>query len=349
MYPCLEVCTVVTFDHGRLEVNGQVLFKPGNNVPVRCDRPYAPVSPTITCQNTRHWIPEPSCTDIKCTVPQPVNGQFLFNNEVITAGQLLAMGSVIHLKCSPGSTSGANTSQTCLISTEWTVPQSTCTIITCSSLPPTFENGTYDAGQHSQPFQYNQTIRPLCNNGFYLQHGDIRQCIETDSWSGVDPLCSAITCNEPSMFSHGHYNSTETIYAYNSVLVPTCDTGYFIANNVTKRICLTNDTWYGNNPVCTIIQCAEPSVENGFVNSNITLYNYTMGIAIECHKGFELKLGSNTRTCDENGRWGTEPLKCEETRSGESRSQVVVVVGGIGGSLVAVGVAVGVILYIIIR
>jgi len=320
-----------------------------DNATVLCDDPYAPVTPTITCKSTRDWLLKPSCTKIKCPVPQPDNGTFFFNNEQINAGQVLAMGSLIQLKCSPGFTSSNDTSRTCLYNQMWSEPASNCTLISCSLPPPDFKNGKYDAGQHSQPFQYNQSVRPLCDHGFYLELGDIRQCNETNSWSGVDPRCSAITCNKPPVFSSGHYNSTETIYAYGSILVPTCDTGYFIANNVTQRICLKNSTWVGGNPVCNMVQCAEPSVENGFVKSNITLYNYTMEIAIECLKGFEIKLGSSTRTCDENGRWGTQQLKCEETRSGESMSQVVVVVGGIGGSLVAVGVAVGVILYIIIR
>jgi len=310
---CLDVCTIPTIDNGHLETNGQVLYNLGDRVAVRCDDTYVPVSQTTTCHANRTWDPRPLCANITCSVPDIKHGKIFFNDQSINAGIMLSSGSVIQLICSAGYTQEtAAPSITCQNTGQWSEPVPNCTHISCSEFPPAFENGDYDYGVHSQPFQYNHTLSPFCHEGFYLQHGGYRQCTEMNLWSGDTAVCSPITCPSPNSFSHGRYNGSQTMYSYGVVLVPICDTGYYIANNVNEQVCEEKHTWSGDTPVCNIVQCSRPLVENGLPLSNATIYNYSKQITIECYKGYEIKDGAYIRTCQKDGTWGSQPMVCDK-------------------------------------
>ena len=279
------------------------MFKPGDKIAVICNDTFASVNPTTNCTNNRTWDPNPSCTNITCIVPNVENGQFYFNEKPINAEMALVIGSEMHLNCSLGYTPipAANTSLTCRNTGEWSEQESNCTRITCSELPFNFTNGEYKPGLQSQLLDFNHTISPLCFDGFYLQNGTDRQCIGINEWSGDEPVCSLITCPSPSNFSHGSYNVSQTEYTYGNVLVPSCDIGYYIANNVTERVCEQKDIWNGENPLCQIVQCDEPSITN-----------YSVQIELECHKGYEIVEGSTIRTCQDDGTWGPQSLDCDK-------------------------------------
>jgi len=289
------------------------MFKPGDMVAVRCNDTYAPVNPTTTCTNNRTWEPHSSCTNITCVVPDVDHAQFFLNEQPINADVPLASGSEIQLSCSVGYIPvPANASLTCQNTGEWSVQEPKCTRITCNGLPLNFTNGEYDFGIHLPRFDFNHTIVPICHKGFYLQNGTARQCTEIDSWSGDEPVCSPITCDSPNNFTHGIYNGSQTNYPYGSVLLPLCDTGYYIADNVTERVCDQKDVWSGDIPICEIVQCSRPSVENGVIASNLTSFNYSEEIKIECNKGYEILKGSAIRTCQDDGTWGPQQLTCDK-------------------------------------
>jgi len=289
-----------------------VLYKPNDTIAVRCNDTYAPVVPKTTCTDNRTWDPHPNCTNITCAVPEEENGQFYFNEQPVNADFLLATGSEIQLSCYVGYTPiPANTLLTCQTTGKWSKQESNCTRITCSDLPLNFTNGGYQTGVRSQLYNFNHTISPFCFEGFYLKNGTDRQCIGINEWSGGEPVCSLITCPSPNNFSYGSYNVSQREYTYGDVLVPLCDTGYYIANDVMERVCNQNDIWSGDNPLCNIVQCDEPSVANGMIASNLTSFNYSAQIEIECHMGYEIIEGSTIRTCQDDGTWGPQPLDCD--------------------------------------
>jgi len=125
-------------------------------------------------------------------------------------------------------------------------------------------------------------------------------------------VCSIITCPSPDNFTHGSNNENQTEYTYGNVFVPSTDTGYFIANNVTKRVCDQKNIWSGDMPICKIVQCSRPLVENGIIVSNLTSFNYSVKIEIECYKGYGILDGSTIRTkaCQKDGTWGPQLQKC---------------------------------------
>jgi len=312
LYISIEVCTIPNIDNGRVNTSSKDLYKPGEQISVSCDNNYEPLSSSSTCQDSRTWAPQLECTHVTCFVPPVTNGHYTWNLQPVSVGHMMPHGSSIQLNCADCFTSSSMTPNTCQENRTWSQPAQRCISTTCSALPPNFTNGNYNFNDPSQTFQCNQTIKPLCYEGFYLQNGGDRQCTSLNVWSGELPVCSSITCSSPSNFSHGSYHHSQTLYGYGRTLEPTCDKGYYIANNVTERVCEQKDTWSGETPVCLKIQCSRPQVENGRLLSNADVYNFSMQITIECNKGYQIKDGEYTRTCQTDGTWGSRQLQCDK-------------------------------------
>jgi len=310
----LEVCTSPTFDHGILEPLIHGLYKSGDQVNVLCTSIYAPVSATTTCASNRNWKPTPLCSDITCSVPAVANGMYFLNNKHVYSGHNVVSGSVIELICSIGYTVTPITSRICRNNRLWSEPAPACYPVTCLNLPPFFEFGKYNHAGISSPYPYNFTIRPSCFVGYYLYQGSNRQCTGTtnNAWSGENPVCSPITCRSPYVISHGSYNKNQEVYSYGSTLVPSCDTGYYMVNNVTQIVCEQQNTWSAKQPVCQIVQCREPTVTNGELLYQSISFTYSMQVTIKCHDGYEIEDGAYIRTCHEDGTWGTHPLQCNK-------------------------------------
>ena len=164
----IEVCQIPTIDHGRVNTSSTVLYKPSERIDLECDDNYAPFSPTSTCQASRTWAPQPSCTHVTCFVPRITNGHYTWDLQSVSAGQMLAHGSSIQLNCFDCFTPSSVTPNTCQVNRTWSQPAQRCIPTTCSELPLNFTNGNYDVFDSSQMFQCNQTIKPLCDEGFYL-------------------------------------------------------------------------------------------------------------------------------------------------------------------------------------
>jgi len=206
---------------------------------------------------------------------------------------------------------------TCDSNGQWTGQMSTCIDITCSSLP-FFVNGIYDVRGSSPPFDYNQKVTPLCNKGFYLHRGVPRYCSGLNKWSGIEPLCNPIVCTSPTSFENGKYNVSQNTYSYGSVLEPKCNTGYRMTNNVTRRVCNESNTWSDTEPVCDIVKCNKPLVINGSLSTQGTVYTYNSSVTIQCIEGFEIQDGQYTRTCQDDGTWGTLALVCVKMRCNDN-------------------------------
>jgi len=154
-----------------------------------------------------------------------------------------------------------------------------------------------------------------CDEGYKHIGTDYHsRCIYTDTWSENDSTCNQITCGQPIVQRHVGYNGSNSLYDFNTVLIPSCQKGYYIMNNITQLICNDTNVWIGGDPICAIVQCQSPIVANGTVVSSKSIYTYNTSITIECDNGFEIKDGSYTRTCKEDGTWGPLISHCEQIR-----------------------------------
>jgi len=318
----LEVCMLPPITNGKLVSNSRTLFKAGETASINftCNTTYSPVNPTTTCQSDRTWNPQPQCSEITCAVPVLTNGYYKSNDVVVASGTHVNYQSNITPYCIDGYVLTSSTQMTCQDDGQFSGSSPKCTQITCDSLPQSFDNGRYEGGGISSPYQYNQAISPVCNTGFYLEHGTERRCEEVNSWSGVTPICSPITCTLPSTFINGKYNEIQASYPYGSILVPLCNKGHYIANNVTQRVCLNKNVWSGSEPICQKIWCSDSfPVEHGTTNSNNSKYEFGTVITVSCYNGYEPSNGITSMACLEDGTWDQLSLQCIKVLCNDTR------------------------------
>jgi len=223
-------------------------------------------------------------------------------------------GTTMQTICNTGFIVQGSSSRRCGEDKHWSGSDPQCVSVTCSGLP-NVSNGHFDVGHQTKPFHYNQTVTLTCDEGYKHIGTDVqKRCIYTDTWSGNDSTCNQITCGQPTVQSQVVFNDSKSVYDFNTVLVPSCKRGYYIMNNITQLICNDTNVWIGEVPICAIVQCQSPTVPNGTVVSSESIYNFNTSITIECYDGFEIKDGSYTRTCKEDGTWGLLISQCERIR-----------------------------------
>jgi len=299
--------------NGQLSTNYNTVRKAGETVHVNftCNNNLSPVNYITTCQSDRTWNPKPSCSNITCAVPALTYGYYVSNNKTLSVNTSVPYQSTLTPYCFDGYALELSTRLTCHNNSKWSGEPPSCTPITCDSLPKAFDNGKYDLGEEFETFQYNETTLPIWSVGFYLQNGTERRCNGINRWSGESPVCSEITCISPDAFINGRYNGSQTNYSFGTVLVPLCEIGHYLANNVTERVCGQKDTWSSADPVCQIVECQEHQpVEHGSLNSfHEHQYEYETIITLTCDSGYEPASGITNASCLDTGTWDSV-LRC---------------------------------------
>jgi len=289
-----------------------MVYNPGETIIFTCNSGYNASATTATCQTTTFWLPEPSCTLVLCTTPSLQNGYYLINEYL--AGPTPQFGTIIHPQCKEGYTPTNSVNRTCTESGHWSGSDPECRAIICSWLP-SVQNGHYDVGEHTPQFTYNYTISLVCEPGYKASDTDEhRQCITTNTWSGQNSTCIRITCEQPQAYEQVIYNTSKSSYDFGSVIFPSCQKGFYMANDVTTRMCIDMNIWSNSEPVCKIAKCPQPVVSNGSFVPSDYLYTYNKSITIHCNAGFEIKEGIYIQTCNEHGTWGPDNLQCERVR-----------------------------------
>jgi len=317
-----EVCSLPSFDHGQVRSNGTDLVKSGEQATITCASNYAPLYTITTCQTDRSWSPLPSCANVTCTVPALLNGQYYLNQDTVSIGTILEYPSLITPVCFPGFLPSPDTQRTCQSNELWSGPAPICASFSCNSLPVAFQNGSYDVRGSGPPYVYNDSVYPKCDEGFYLDQGGERRCSGMNVWSGKPPVCLPITCRPPSVFSNGNYNGSHASYSLGTVLIPTCEVGYYLTNTVQSRTCEGQNTWSGASPSCQIVTCTTPSeLKHGTFNADNQTYAYQTVITVACYEGYEVENGISSSTCREDGTWSSVlqciPVICNDSRGVE--------------------------------
>jgi len=199
----------------------------------------------------------------------------------------------------------------------WSGTNPECRRITCQS-PAPFRHGKFNGSRDI--YDFGTVLVPTCKIGYYMTiNVEKLVCEQLCTWSniryGIYPTCLRIWCWPPTTFTNGNYNGSQwpTSYDFGTVLVPTCNTGYDMSNNVEKRVCEQLHKWSGSKPVCEIVECKTPTVLNGdFTSSTLRTksYRYRDIIYIQCDQGYEINSGSATLTCQANGTWDQPHTEC---------------------------------------
>ena len=249
-------CVIPSIHNGFYTMNGNQIsttYLPyGATIQPHCSQPGHTTSPSTarTCQEDERWSgSDPSCVPIiTCnSLPTLANGYYDDGSN----NAPYSYNDGISPECNDGYyLNGSSLTRRCIADNTWSGDDPTCLpSITCSS-PSTPNNGRYNGSQST--YDYGTILLLTCDTGYCVSNTvDIkRKCVGHNSWNGYDLTCQRIICFQPGTISNGRYNKNESSYDFGSEILPICDQGYTISNNVIERVCEQLNKWSGDEPAC---------------------------------------------------------------------------------------------------
>jgi len=96
---------------------------------------------------------------------------------------------------------------------------------------------------------YPVTVGLKCNYGYWLPgNQSVLKCNSTGGWEPSPIPCIPVKCGVPEKVANGI--TTWSNLTLGSRVTYTCNTGYHLSMSSTERICLENNTWSGEEPIC---------------------------------------------------------------------------------------------------
>ena len=259
---------------------------------------------SANCQADGNWSSSvPKCNPVVC--PEL---NLLDYGTVSVTGQTFR--SVATYACNDGYIMEGEEIRACLAEGIWSGTVPNCKSTTCVP-PSTIRNGAVNY----KDVHIESVVFYVCDDGFRLIGDDVRRCRSNLTWSGFQPSCIVITCQDLPQIANGQQSTTGLVY--NSVASFECDRGYEL-QGTDELICTNTGEWSAPPPSCSAIECETP----GRIISNGRMFGdmFTVGsvISYECDIGYNLQ-GSRNRTCLSTGHW-KEPIPvCEIVRCNPPR------------------------------
>ncbi|CAG5863215.1 unnamed protein product [Menidia menidia] len=134
-------------------------------------------------------------------------------------------------------------------------------------------------------------------------------------WMQTLTFVRAKSCGHPgeAQFADFRLDKGED-FVFGSEVVYTCRDGYQMVSRTSRRRCTANG-WDGVVPVCEILKCPVPVIDDN-VNVNGDPEDSTVGnlLRFDCKNDNEILSGPSQIYCAENGQWNEQPPTCEELR-----------------------------------
>ncbi|XP_012879669.1 PREDICTED: CUB and sushi domain-containing protein 1-like [Dipodomys ordii] len=276
-------------------------FEYGMSVLYHCKKGfYLLGSSALTCMANGLWDRSlPKCLAISCGHPGvPANA--------VLTGELFTFGATVRYSCEGGQTLTGNSTRVCQEDSRWSgAPPH------CSGSHPGFcgDPGTPAHGSRlGDEFKTKSLLRFSCEMGHQLRGSAERTCLANGSWSGVQPVCEAVSCGNPGTPTNGMISSSDGIL-FSSSVVYACWEGYR-TSGLTTRHCTANGTWTGTAPDCTIISCGDPgTLPNGVQFGTDFTFNKT--VSYQCNPGYLMEpAASATIRCTKDGTWNQSKPVC---------------------------------------
>eukprot|EP00062_Callorhinchus_milii_P009370 gi/632953198/ref/XP_007892273.1/ PREDICTED: CUB and sushi domain-containing protein 1 [Callorhinchus milii] len=258
-------------------------------------------SAVLTCQANGLWDRSlPKCLPISCGHPGvPING--------LLSGDKFTFGSIVRYLCNGGRTLIGNKTRVCQEDSSWS-----------GSLPHCSGDSPGTCGDPGIPshgsrlgneFKTKNLLRFTCEAGYNLQESSERTCQSNGSWSGVQPVCKAVSCGNPGSPTNGRIVFSDGI-VFSSSISYTCWEGYKTSGLITRH-CTANGTWTGSAPDCKVISCGNPgALANGVQLGSDFTYNKT--VIYQCNPGYMMEpAGSSTLRCTRDESWNLPKPVCK--------------------------------------
>ncbi|KAK2521486.1 Svep1 [Columba livia] len=251
-------------------------------------------SDTRLCLPSRQWSDTaPYCKAITCNSPT----ELMHGN---IRGENYTYGSVVYYECDPGYQLNGPTERKCQENQKWDGNEPICIPVSCRP-PPVLENGRVTG----EDYTFQRRTEYSCNEGFLLDGDRSRVCLANGSWSGVAPVCKAVTCPVPLPLANGRIIGSD--FGFKKEVQYHCNEGYSL-QGVSTLTCQSDGTWDSEAPHCEPVICGPPEdISHGFLNgSGFTYGEFTQYV---CYPGYELQ-GNPLRQCLSNGSWSGSLPSC---------------------------------------
>ncbi|XP_041910862.1 CUB and sushi domain-containing protein 1 [Arvicola amphibius] len=278
------------------------IFEYGMSVMYHCKKGfYLLGSSALTCMANGLWDRSlPKCLAISCGHPGvPANA--------VLTGDLFTYGATVQYSCKGGQTLTGNSTRVCQEDSHWSgaLPH-------CSGNSPGFcgDPGTPAHGSRlGDEYKTKSLLRFSCEMGHQLRGSAERTCLVNGSWSGVQPVCEAVSCGNPGTPTNGMILSSDGIL-FSSSVIYACWEGYKTSGLMTRH-CTANGTWTGTAPDCTIISCGDPgTLPNGIQFGTDFTFNKT--VSYQCNPGYLMEPPiSPTIRCTKDGTWNQSRPICK--------------------------------------
>ncbi|XP_032960426.1 CUB and sushi domain-containing protein 1 [Rhinolophus ferrumequinum] len=277
-------------------------FVYGKSVMYHCKKGfYLLGSSALTCTASGLWDRSlPQCLAISCGHPGvPANA--------VLTGELFTYGATAHYSCKGTHRLVGNSTRVCQEDSHWSGA-----LPLCAGNNPGFcgDPGTPAHGSRlGQEFKAKSLLRFSCEMGYQLRGSPERTCLLNGSWSGVQPVCEAVSCGNPGTPTNGMIVSSDGIL-FSSSVIYACWEGYR-TSGLTTRHCTANGTWTGTAPDCTVISCGDPgTVANGIQFGTDFTFNQT--VSYQCDPGYVMDPATSpTIRCTKDSTWNHSKPVCK--------------------------------------
>ncbi|XP_039391795.1 complement receptor type 2-like isoform X2 [Mauremys reevesii] len=305
------VPTRLSFAELRNEYKNQNDFSVGKTAKYMCRPGYRrdpQLQPTIKCLENGRWSEALEfCKKKSCGHPgEPENGRVIITD--------IQFGSTVHFACEEGHRLIGKPYRRCEIyetRVAWSGEVPICERIPCLP-PPDIPNGRH-TGVIMDGFSYGSVVTYKCESSYPLTGEATIHCTTKDGlngeWSARPPRCGEVRCPAPQIQNGRRVSGDRNVYSYKDSVTFECDPGYTMKGHSLSQ-CQTDDTWDPPLPVCELVTCISPEVENGRTNGVQPAYRPRDLVVFECDPGFTLSGSPETR-CQDDGRWDPPVPVCE--------------------------------------
>ncbi|XP_020615812.1 CUB and sushi domain-containing protein 3-like isoform X2 [Orbicella faveolata] len=254
--------------------------------------------PKIKCQTNGTWSRTSSFCEAKDCGPltAPLNGSI--------AGRETNFPNKVTLSCDEGFLLNGSNVRRCEADGNWSGIETSCKAVDCGPLNVP-ENGV----AHGNSTTYSNVMSFSCKTGFSLQGTATRKCQADGTWTSGEVVCLGQDCGLLPTPHNGWILGSKTTHPHWVDFI--CDRGFTLEGS-SKRSCLRNGSWSGQQPKCVSNWCSKAPDVPAFAyqtwKASKMRYQSGQSIYYSCKAGY-IMVGIPVRKCNK-GQWSELRFNC---------------------------------------